>query len=252
MKRVSLLVLVALVAVAAFAGGRSDGDSDGPVKIVVATDATWPPMEFLNEDKEIIGYDIDLMNAVAEAAGFEVEFRNTAWDGIFAGLATDEYDAVISSVTILPERQETMDFSIPYINAGQVLMVAASLDGVDSLADMSGMIVGAQLGTTGAFAVDEAEGVELATFDEIGLAVAALANDQVQGVVVDTPTAADFVLSNDEYRGTLKIVGEPFTDEFYGIAVKKGNTEVLDLINAGLEEVLASDLPAQLESKWLR
>ena len=222
------------------------------MKIVVATDATWPPMEFLNADKEIVGYDIDLMKAIADAAGFEVEFANTAWDGIFAGLATEEYDAVISSVTITAERQGTMDFSDSYINAGQVLIVAQSLSGVDSLDDMVGKTVGAQIGTTGSFEVEKVAGVELATFDELGLAIAALANGQIDGVVADTPIAADYVLQNDEYSGSLKIVGEAFTDEYYGIAVNKGNSELLDLINAGLAEVLASNIPAQLEDKWLR
>ena len=253
MKR-ALIVLLSIVVVAgAFAIGGSEDDADsGPLKIVVATDATWPPMEFLNADKEIVGYDIDLMKAIADAAGFEVEFANTAWDGIFAGLATDEYDAVISSVTITEERKATMDFSDWYINAGQVLIVAQSTSGVDSLGDMAGKTVGAQIGTTGAFAIEDAAGVELATFDELGLAIAALANGQIDGVVADTPIAADYVLQNDEYKDSLKIVGEAFTDEYYGIAVNKGNSELLDLINARLAEVLASNIPAQLEDKWLR
>ena len=253
MKRALIVLLSIIVVAGVFARGGSETEADsGPLTIVVATDATWPPMEFLNADKEIIGYDIDLMRAIAEAAGFEVEFANTAWDGIFAGLATDSYDAVISSVTITEERQETMDFSDWYINAGQVLIVAQSLSGVESLADMAGMTVGAQIGTTGAFAIDDAAGVELATFDELGLAIAALANGQIDGVVADTPIAADYVLQNDEYKDSLKIVGEPFTDEYYGIVVKKGNTELLDLINQGLAAVQASGIPAQLEDKWLR
>jgi polar amino acid transport system substrate-binding protein len=253
MKRAMIVLLSLVVVAGVFAAGAGEAESDsGMRKFVVATDATWPPMEFLNEDKEIVGYDIDLMTAIAEAAGFEVEFANTAWDGIFAGLGTNEYDAVISSVTITDERKATMDFSDSYINAGQVLIVAQSLSGVTGLGDMSGKTVGAQIGTTGAFAIEDAAGVELATFDELGLAIVALANGQIDGVVADTPIAADYVLQNDEYSGTLKIVGEAFTDEYYGIAVKKGNSEVLDLINKGLAEVLASNIPSQLEDKWLR
>jgi len=257
MKR-AMIVLLSVIVVGAFfaCGGRDEEPDEEPeeetVKIVVATDATWPPMEFLTADKEIVGYDIDLMRAIADAAGFEVEFANTAWDGIFAGLATDSYDAVISSVTITEERQKTMDFSDWYINAGQVLIVAQSTAGVESLSDMAGMTVGAQIGTTGAFAVDDAAGVELATFDELGLAIAALANGQIDGVVADTPIAADYVLQNDEYKDSLMIVGEPFTDEYYGVAVKKGNTELLDLINEGLAAVMAPGISAQLEDKWLR
>ncbi|TFH04395.1 MAG: basic amino acid ABC transporter substrate-binding protein [Spirochaetales bacterium] len=251
MKRFLLIALVLIVAAGSVMAGSVKEADSGITKIVVATDATWPPMEFLNSNKEIIGYDIDLMVAVAAAAGIEVEFRNTAWDGIFAGLANNDYDAVISSVTITDERKGTMDFSDPYINAGQVLIVSQSKTGVTTLADLKGETVGAQIGTTGAFAVTDA-GIDLATYDELGLAIEDLANGRIAGVVADTPIAADYVLQNERYKSTLMIVGEPFTDEYYGVAVKKGNSELLDLINKGLAEVLAENLSDQLADKWLR
>ena len=250
MKRIALLAL-AVVLVMAFVACDRQEEAE-VTTITVVTDATWPPMEFVNEDKELAGYDIDLMNAIADAAGFEVEFQNTAWDGIFAGLGTGEYDAVISSVTITEDRQKTMDFSEPYINAGQVLIVQQSTAGVETLEDLVGERVGAQIGTTGAFEVDKVDGVELSTYDELGLAIEDLANGRIAGVVADTPIAADYVLQNDEYSDTLKIVGEPFTEEFYGIAVEKGNDEVLALINEGLAQVKDEGIPEQLEDKWLR
>lgn len=252
MKRILLVLVVLLVlSAAAVAGGRQQSATDARV-VTVASDATWPPMEFIDENRQLVGYDIDLMRAIAEAAGFTVEFENTPWDGIFAGLAAGEYDAVISSVTITEERKATMDFSIPYINAGQVLIVSQSTTGVTTLANLVGKRVGAQIGTTGAFEIEAAAGVTLVTYDELGLAIADLANGRIDGVVADTPIAADYVLQNDEYSGKLKIVGEPFTEELYGIAVQKGNAELLALINRGLEAVLASDVPEQLADKWLR
>ncbi len=221
------------------------------VKITVATDATWPPMEFVNEAKEIVGFDIDLMKAAAKAGGFEVEFKNTAWDGIFAGLANGEYDAVISSVTITDERKQTMDFSLPYINAGQVLVVRSD-SAATRLAELSGKNVGAQIGTTGAFEVEKVKGVTLKTYDELGLAIEDLVNSRIEAVVCDTPIAASYVLQNETYKGKLKIVGQPFTEELYGIAVKKGNTKVLERINAGLKKVLESPENQTLKSKWLQ
>jgi polar amino acid transport system substrate-binding protein len=244
---VVLLVLIAVAAGTAFAGGQQESE-----KIVIATDATWPPMEFINADKEIVGFDIDLMNLAAEKGGFEVEFKNTAWDGIFAGLANKQYDAVMSSVTITEERKETMDFSIPYINAGQVLIVKNSTSGVTELADLKGEAVGAQIGTTGFFEIQKVDGVEAKSYDELGLAIEDLANGRIAGVVADTPIAADYVLQNDNYKGSLKIVGEPFTEEFYGVAVKKGNSKILDVINSGLEKVLDTKDYEKLEDKWLR
>jgi polar amino acid transport system substrate-binding protein len=252
MKRVVIAIVALSLLVGLVACGRQADAEGETTSIVVASDAAWPPMEFVNEDKEIVGFDIDLINAIGDAAGFEVEVRNTAWDGIFAGLATGEYDAVISSVTITADRQETMDFSEPYINAGQVLIVAQSTTGVDELADLAGEQVGAQIGTTGAFEIQKVDGVELATYDEIGLAVEDLANGRIAGVVADTPIAADYVLQNDEYSDTLQIVGEPFTEEYYGIAVQKGRDELLAMINEGLAEVKEAGLLEELEDKWLR
>lgn len=246
-RSVLLLVLVTLVAGLVLFGCKKDSE-----KITIATDATWPPMEFVNEDKEIVGFDIDLMNLAAKKGGFEVEFKNTAWDGIFAGLANGQYDAVMSSVTITEERKETMDFSVPYINAGQVLIVQESTSGVTKLADLKGKAAGAQIGTTGFFEIEKVDGVEAKSYDELGLAIEDLANGRIAGVVADTPIAADYVLQNDNYKGKLKIVGEPFTDEFYGVAVKKGNSEILEIINKGLEKVLDTKDYEKLEDKWLR
>jgi polar amino acid transport system substrate-binding protein len=219
--------------------------------IVVATDATWPPMEFIDENRDIVGYDIDLMNAVAERGGFEVEFRNVAWDGIFAGLAAGEYDAVISSVTITEERQADYDFSIPYINAGQIVVVRIGSDitGPDTL---SGYTVGAQIGTTGAFAVQDMDGVTLREYDEVGLAFEDLVAGRLDAVVCDTPVAADFALQREEYSAQLQIVGESFTEEYYGILVQKGNTELLDKINQGLRAVQQEGIDQQLADTWLR
>ena len=253
MKRIMLIALVLAVASGfAFAGGGQE-EEGRPESITVATDATWPPMEFVDPDTgELVGFDIDLINRIAEEAGFEVEIQNTAWEGIFGGLGAGQYDAVISSVTITAERQENMDFSEPYINAGQVLIVQQSTSGVTTLEDLRGEEVGAQIGTTGAIEIQNMDGVELRTYDEIGLAIEDLANGRISGVVADTPIAANYALQNEEYSETLKIVGEPFTNEFYGIAVQEGNDDVLAMINEGLAAAQEDGYIEELENKWLR
>lgn len=223
-----------------------------PSKLVIATDATYPPMEMVDESGNIVGFDIDLMNAAAKAGGFEVEFKNTAWDGIFPGLAADKYDAIASSVTITDDRKKTMDFSIQYLNAGQVLVVRTETTGVEKLADLKGKLVGAQMGTTGAMEIDKVPEVKAKYYDDNPLAIEALVNRNIDGVVCDTPVAADYVLQNDKYKGKLKIVGQAFTQEYYGVAVKKGNTKVLNLINKGLKKVIDSGEEKTLEAKWLR
>ncbi len=241
-----LIALVALTAASLFSCAKK------PAKITVATDATWPPMEFVDENKNIVGFDIDLVNEIAKAEGFQVEIKNTAWDGIFAGLAAGNYQVIASSVTITDERKATMDFSDPYVNAGQVLVVRKDSSGISSLADLKGKKVGAQIGTTGAIEIGKVQGVELKTYDEVGLAFEDLVNGNIQGVVADSPIAANFALQNAAYKDKLMIVGKPFTDEWLGFAFKKGDTKTLKLFNDGLAKVKASGKLDELQKKWLQ
>ena len=220
--------------------------------LTVATDATWPPMEMVDTTKNIVGFDIDFMKAVAKEAGFQAVFKNTAWDGIFGGLEAKKYDAIISSVTITDERRKQFDFSEPYINVGQILVVPRTVKNVKTLADLKGRKVGAQIGTTGAFEVKKVEGVELKSYDEIGLAFEDMASGRISGVVCDEPTAANFALQRAEYKEKFLIVGEPFTKESYGIVIRKGDKELADLLNKGISAVKAKKIDDQLRKKWLR
>ena len=252
MRKLRLMMAVMLMAgVLAVPSAVVPTFAAGELTITVATDATWPPMEIVDANKNIIGFDIDFMNAVAKQAGFKVKYQNTAWDGIFAGIAAGKYDAIISSVTVTDERKKTMDFSIPYINAGQVLIVPKTSTAV-VLADLKGKNVGAQLGTTGAFEVQKVQGVVMKTYDEIGLAFEDMAAGRIVGVVCDTPVAADYALQKAEYKDKFKIVGEPFTEEVYGIVVQKGNQKLLDLINKGIRAVQAKGIDKELTKKWLK
>lgn len=243
--------LIALLALALLLPAAACGPATPAAlpKYVVATDATWPPMEMVDETtKEFVGFDIDLMKAIAKEGGFEVEFRNVAWDGIFAGLAAGEYNAVISSVTITEERKKEFDFSNPYINAGQIVVVLASNNDIKGSTDLGGKTVGAQIGTTGAMAVQEIPGAVLKEYDEIGFAFEDLLAGRVDAVVCDTPVAADY--AGVQYKDKIKLVGAAFTEEYYGIMVKKGDTELLAKINAGLAKVQAAGIDKQLMAKW--
>ena len=125
-------------------------------KYTVASDCTWPPMEMLNAQKQPEGYSTDYIRAVAKAAGFEVDVRNIAWDGIFGGVATGKYDIVASSTTITPERQKQFDFSDPYYEVVQAVVLPAGTS-IKSLADLKGKKVGGQIGTTGIFVMRKAD-----------------------------------------------------------------------------------------------
>ncbi len=251
MKKFLLLLIVFSLGLAIFSCKGNKAENSSRV-IKIATDATWPPMEYIDENNNLAGFDIDLMNEAAEAAGYKIEIIKVDWDGIFAGLANGQFDAVCSAVTITENRKAAMDFSLPYINAGQVLIIRSDNRTDTALADMKGKEVGAQIDTTGAIQIQSAEGVILKNYEDIAFAFGDLANSKISGVVADVPIAANFVLRNAEYKNKLKIVGEPFTDEFYGVAVKKGNQELLDLINTGLMKVRESGKNQELINKWLR
>jgi polar amino acid transport system substrate-binding protein len=119
------------------------------------------------------------------------------------------------------------------------------------LAQLGGKKVGAQIGTTGAIEVARTRGLAPKTYDEAGLAVEDLAIGRLDAVVLDSPTARNYVLRNDAYRTRLKIVGAPFTDEHYGVAVRKGNAQALELINRGLEAIRKNGTLDALKHKWL-
>jgi polar amino acid transport system substrate-binding protein len=247
MKRTLLFVLVAVLALSLVAVACSSKPAAN--KIRVATDATWPPFENVDDQsKQIVGFDIDLMNAIAEKEGLEVEYVNVAWDSLLAGMAQCQYDAAISAMTITEERKKNFSFTEPYFAAGQVVTVAADNEDIKSKDDLAGKVVGVQLGTTGDIEAQKIEGATVKNYDDVGLAFQDLLNGQIDAVIADNPLALGYVGENPD---KLKTVGEVFTDEYYGIAVCKTNTDLLAKLNDGLAKVKAEGLIDELTDKWL-
>ena len=150
-----------------------------PAVYKIGMNAEYPPFESVDEAGEIVGFDADLMVAIAEAAGFEFEWVNTRWDGIFVALQSGEFDAVISAATITDERAEIVNFSDPYFNAGQMIAVRADETGIAGPTDLAGKKVGVQLGTTGDIWATDNTDAEVVRYDEITLAFQALAQGDV-------------------------------------------------------------------------
>ena len=251
MKRTVALVLVALLLASTVLTGCSKSASNDTY--IVACDAAWPPFEYVDDDKEIVGFDIDLMNAIADEMGFTVEFKNTAWDGIFAGLEAGDYDVVMSAVTIREDRQELYDFTDPYINAGQSVVIRTEETNITGVQDLvEGMVVGAQIGTTGAFAVTDMTTAELKEYDNVDLALLDLVNGNVDAVICDMPVAVDFALSSEEFSGKLTVVGDMITDEFFGALVRKGeDAEFLEMFNEGLQILKDNGTYEEIYNKWM-
>lgn len=220
-----------------------------PGVISIATDATFPPFEMVDEaTKELIGFDIELMEAVAAQAGLQYEFVNLPFDPMLAGLSECQYDMAIAAITITDERKEQFLFSDPYVDAGQIITVKTGNTSINSKDDLSGKIIGAQLGTTGEIEARAITGAEYKPYDTYDLAFLDLINGQIDAVIADNPTALGFIEKNPD---RLMTVGEVFTSEFYGIAICKDRQDLLDIINPALAAVIESGFVEELAAKYL-
>ena len=219
-----------------------------PVKVRVATDATFPPFETVAENKELVGFDIDLMKAIAVKAGFEIEFVNTPFDSVIAGMVNCDYETAIAAISNTPERAEKMLFSDAYTTAGQVVVVRTDEKAITGKDTLNGKTVAAQLSTTGEIEAKKIEGITYKPYDTYDLAFLDLMNGQVDAVISDNMTALGFINKNAD---KIMTVGEIFTSESYSIAVCKTNTEILNKINAALKELQADGTIRTLELKWL-
>ena len=244
----------ATLALAACGGGASgpatDGATDGAASggvLKVATEPAFPPFESQGPDGELVGFDIDLMNAIGETAGLEIEFESLPFDGIIPALQAGTVDAAISGMTVTEERAQTVDFSRPYIKAGLAIAVQDSNTDITSLDSLQGKRIAVQIGTTGAEQAAEIEGAQVSTFDSAPLALQELANGNVDAVINDAPVTLDAIASGN--IAGLRVVGELLTEEFYGIALPKGSSNVA-VVNDALATMISDGTYAEIYQKW--
>lgn len=215
----------------------------------IATDATYPPFETVDEaTKELTGFDIELIKAVADKAGIQYELVNVNFDALLAGMSQCQFDAAVSAITITDERKQSMLFTEGYINAGQIVSINLATTDIKTVDDLKNKTIGVQIATTGSIEASKIEGATVKTYDTVDLAFQDLINRQVDAVVADYPTSLDYVKQNAD---KIVTTGEPFTQESYGIAVCKTNTELLDKLNAGLAAVKETTTIKDLTNKWL-
>jgi len=244
----------ALVATLAACGGSQPaadaGDGSAPAAatvLKVATEPAFPPFESQAADGSLEGFDIDLMNAIGEAAGFTVEFESLPFDGIIPALQGGTVDAAISGMTITAERAEVVDFSRPYFKAGLAIAVQATDTEITSLESLEGKRIAVQIGTTGADTASSVPGSQVRTFDSAPLALQELVNGNVDAVINDAPVTLFAIKSGN--LDALKVVGELLTEEYYGIPTPKGSAN-LELINTGLSTMLSNGKYAEIYEKW--
>jgi len=215
--------------------------------ITIGTEATYPPMESIDENGDFIGIDIDIAREIANDLGANADFQNIGWEELFDAAKEGKVDMIISAITITPERAETLSFSDPYFNAGQVIVTKKDMaDLIRGVEDLRDRRVGAQIETT-----SETEAKKytdsVVTFENYNLALDDLLEGKVEAIVIDYPAALGMVAKNEG----LAIVGEPFTQEFYGVAVQIGQDELLGRINETIRRLKQTGELKKLEERWL-
>ena len=256
-----LALMAALLALALVAAGCGDEEETGgdttaatggqeldtiePGVLTVGTDTPFPPFE-IGQPPDITGYDIEVMDAIAEKLGLEASYTDTSFDTIFRDTAQGQFDIAAAASTITPARENTVDFSDPYYEAQQALVVPEDSD-IASVDDLAGAIVGAQDATTGEeYANNETDAAEVRGFPEGPDAIAALTTGQVEAVIIDQPVALDAV----EKQGGVTIVEEIPTNELYGFALAPDADELREAVNEALTELKDDGTINELYDKY--
>ncbi len=222
-------------------------------KLIMSTNAAFPPYEMTTDDGSFEGIDVEVAGAIAEKLGLELEIMDVAFNAALTAVQTGQSDIAMAGITVNPERQEAMDFSDSYATGVQVVIVKedSTIQSIDDLANAE--MIGCQADTTGyIYCSDTPENGgygedHVTAYDTGALAVMALVNGQVDAVVIDNEPAKAFVEQNEG----LKILDTEFAVEDYAIAVAKGNTALLDAINAAMAELKADGTFQAIVDKYI-
>ena len=217
-------------------------------KLVMATNAEFPPYEYHDGDA-IVGIDAEIAKAIADELGMELEIEDIAFDSIIPEIVSGKADMGLAGMTVTEDRMQSVDFSDTYAKASQKIIVTEDSE-IASPDDLKGVIVGVQLGTTGDIYVSdlEADGTTVERYSKGFEAVQALSQGKIDAVVIDGEPAKTFVAETEG----LKILEESFTDEEYAIAVKKGNTELLEKINGALKTLKDNGTLDEIVAKYIK
>lgn len=217
-------------------------------KLIMATNAEFPPYEYHDGDA-VVGIDAEIAKAIADELGMELEIEDIAFDSIIPEIVSGKADMGLAGMTVTEDRMQSVDFSDTYAKASQKIIVTEDSE-IVSPDDLKGVIVGVQLGTTGDIYVSdlEADGTTVERYNKGFEAVQALSQGKIDAVVIDGEPAKTFVAETEG----LKILDESFTDEEYAIAVKKGNTELLEKINGALKTLKDNGTLDEIVAKYIK
>ncbi|SFT61423.1 amino acid ABC transporter substrate-binding protein, PAAT family [Kosakonia arachidis] len=218
---------------------------------VVGAGGTYRPFEFENSQKQLEGFDIDIIKAIAKAEDFNIKLINTPWEGIFATLGSGDRDIIISGITITDKRKQMVDFSAPYFPAEQSIVVPANSK-VTSLVSLKDEKVGVVNSSTGDIVVSDVLGknsTAIKRFDNTPLMLQELFEGGVSAAVGDVGVVKYYIKQHPEKQFKL-VPDAKFERQYFGIAVAKGNTELQAKINSGLKKIVADGTYAKIYKTW--
>lgn len=248
----ALVALLALLLTACSSSGGAAkpaaGSTPAPAakKFIVATDTSYAPFEF-QKDNKYVGFDIDLLAAVAKEAGFEYELRPMDFNGIIPALQSGNLDMALAAMTIRPERAQVVNFSEPYFKAGLVLTVRTDNNSIKGIADLKGKTVAVKVGSASEKKVKEFPDVKVKEFNNTNDVFLEVKNKGADAGIEDSPVVLYFIQQGNP---ELKLVGDWMTQDNYGIAVTKTNTDLLAKVNQGLQKVRSSGQYDAMYKKW--
>ena len=254
----SLAFMLVFSVTLAGCSGNGKGDSasnDDPIAdgtLSVAVDDTYLPMEFRDDQNNLVGFDVDLAKAIGEDLGVKVDFTTVAWDGIFNGLNAKQYDAIISSTSITPERQEGFNQTNPYVSNGIVIVSRKDATPVKTFEELASKTVGVQLATTadnGAQKLKEQTGtnVQIKQYDGMLDAFAALEGKQIDNVMTDVGVAMYYVAQKPEL---FEVTSEVLTNEPIAVTVRKGEDAFTEKLNETLKKLQDNGTMTEISMKW--
>jgi polar amino acid transport system substrate-binding protein len=246
MKRISILMIVLTITVFLIAACANEST---PIKVRIATSASYPPFESVDlTNREMIGFDIDLMKAIADKANLELEFDNIEYKALLRDISECNLDVAIAAIPITDDLKGEMLFSIPYISVGQVVVVKQNNSQITGLEKLAGMNVGVQIGSPGEVEVQKIADVKIKTYRDYDFAFQELTLGLIDAVVIDKPFALTYVIV---VPNGLKIAGKEFAVQDLGIAVCNQQPELLKKINSSIRTLKFNGTVEKLTEKWI-
>lgn len=249
-KLLVVLLIMGLMVTVVGCGAKQETKPAEEKVYLVATEPTFEPFEFVVDGK-ITGFDIELIQAIAEAAGIKIQIQELGFEALIPALQSGNIDIAISGMTITPEREQSVDFGVPYFDAGLAIAVSADNSAINSVEDLKDKVAAVQIGTTGALKAEELKNAglikEVKVFNTVPEAFLEMKNAGADVVINDLPVTEAYISKGNK---DVKVTGAKLDPEQYGFAVAEGNKELLEKLNDGLKKVKDSGKYEELLKKY--